>query len=1415
MHHLRKWTQDKTITGDHGCGLRDILDWAYYRERLANTIRKIITIPAAEQGVDNPVPRVPHPEWLRKKIRDDRDPMKQQTIETMFGMSKAKQVRLNETRTRARARKGKGKSKRKGKQSVAAGAAMDIEDIGDGGSCGSGGATDATDAIAAAQPSVLSIGGGKGKRLRLRSRSQYVKKGGSAGSRLDPLGLGIQMDLDHDGGFDDEDDHDVNKATAKTWTGDDKGVAKPAAETTAKALKKAQRFGEGGPLLGNIFAAAAVQRAIPSVDIPATLQKMVSEAEAAAARAAALALSEGGSTSVKDAQRLSRYAKAVASGLSLPPAFASSSSSSSLSSSVALLTAVTRQRADEVRESVSSSNSSISISISSKENGSTHKSDTAAAAKVAFSAPSIPVARVSMSTGSNTASLDPRRDFRSWLAVRKRQWRALRAAKCLARGRQPRGGVFAGLKARAGKAAKSAQARARAATAARKEMRRSLEEALAATRKRLGLSSGKASNRGRPGKINAKALAGLAAWRERKRKAAEALHGVEEGKDDDKEGSGEEVRDEEAQEQEEEEDEDVEEDKEDEEEAETQGTSDGATTSAATATSEATTGTAATASPITDDVVSLALAIRNRVRDRDVRVQRRLLAQLASTGRYPGMEGFANASLAAETAFARTMGSSRSQLDALVSASRDAILRGRWELVELRADNVAADIGSGGEGQVAATASSLSSSGRSSSSGGGNFEGVYTAWIRTELQTFASVRVRVGRRFYVNFRRASRRALQLFRRLQRLSVSADDGSDGSSDLALAAAGGRKGATMARHVKKKLPHGQRSTGLIELTMDERTWLSKGTAKRLSSVLQDPCVSAVFETHTPPLLRVLCGVGCLARVSRDYLDRVDKRTRRRFWSGVSICGVPAVAGFGEHDGDVGSAADAMDLDVDVKHKAKRRRGKGKGKFQGSEVESGSTVFSLDDVEFLSPRSHPYMRSAAAKSNGGETAGRNSKKMAAPSSSASASASASASKDAFDLGFKKVFVYHTATTTSTRGVWAVFVVTQRRGTAADLKHRLRAQQGVARSVGLRVPSTARAGDVRDGDDEGDGTAVASATSGRKRKRGGDNNNAVAVAVADGGVAGAAAAHSNDDDNDNDDALGNGFWLEATCDVWLTDPAGASGARPSLSAAYRRMQARNMADAMAMARPSPPRHAFRGAFGEHDDGDGDDDDDDDEEEEEDNDVVITEEERQARAAARAEVAAARAEAEAVEPFDLESWLSSAMMDQALGALGRTRVTDFTLHPSHRTASSAARSVADFLHRIRRSRVGAGQLLAVVQAQSLPGSSSSTTSSDAGVGGLSSGDALARARALLPALRDMPCVACHSGGGEHDSRGFPDLMWQRWGECFSSPALRFVSFVVLYLLSFVLCPFLARVPISLITTHCKNCRAHLSPAKL
>ena len=92
---------------------RIIVDWDYYRQRLCSAIQKIITIPAAMQKVQllsflrslflicysnyiidwwsyklqvtNPVPRVTHPDWLWKKVREKDDKYRQRNISDMFG----------------------------------------------------------------------------------------------------------------------------------------------------------------------------------------------------------------------------------------------------------------------------------------------------------------------------------------------------------------------------------------------------------------------------------------------------------------------------------------------------------------------------------------------------------------------------------------------------------------------------------------------------------------------------------------------------------------------------------------------------------------------------------------------------------------------------------------------------------------------------------------------------------------------------------------------------------------------------------------------------------------------------------------------------------------------------------------------------------------------------------------------------------------------------------------------------------------------------------------------------------------------------------------------------------------------------------------------------------------------------------
>uniref|UniRef100_A0A0N5A7C7 DNA polymerase epsilon catalytic subunit n=1 Tax=Parastrongyloides trichosuri TaxID=131310 RepID=A0A0N5A7C7_PARTI len=81
--YLRKWTKDMTIT-EETVNIRNIIDWAYYIERVGNTMQKIITIPAALQGVSNPIPRLPHPEWLDNIKKEKQFQRNQPKITSIF-----------------------------------------------------------------------------------------------------------------------------------------------------------------------------------------------------------------------------------------------------------------------------------------------------------------------------------------------------------------------------------------------------------------------------------------------------------------------------------------------------------------------------------------------------------------------------------------------------------------------------------------------------------------------------------------------------------------------------------------------------------------------------------------------------------------------------------------------------------------------------------------------------------------------------------------------------------------------------------------------------------------------------------------------------------------------------------------------------------------------------------------------------------------------------------------------------------------------------------------------------------------------------------------------------------------------------------------------------------------------------------
>ncbi|KAL6820657.1 DUF1744 domain-containing protein [Trichoderma camerunense] len=95
--YLKKWLKEEPVDTDP----RALLDWDYYLERLGSVIQKLITIPAALQKVRNPVPRVPHPDWLQRRINMKDDKMKQKKLTDLFSTKEplADITNLNGSRT--------------------------------------------------------------------------------------------------------------------------------------------------------------------------------------------------------------------------------------------------------------------------------------------------------------------------------------------------------------------------------------------------------------------------------------------------------------------------------------------------------------------------------------------------------------------------------------------------------------------------------------------------------------------------------------------------------------------------------------------------------------------------------------------------------------------------------------------------------------------------------------------------------------------------------------------------------------------------------------------------------------------------------------------------------------------------------------------------------------------------------------------------------------------------------------------------------------------------------------------------------------------------------------------------------------------------------------------------------------------
>jgi DNA polymerase epsilon subunit 1 len=68
---------------------------------LSSQIQKLITIPAALQKVTNPVPRVPHPEWLNRRIRIKEDVFKQKKMTDLFSKKPLEELDANSVNPRA------------------------------------------------------------------------------------------------------------------------------------------------------------------------------------------------------------------------------------------------------------------------------------------------------------------------------------------------------------------------------------------------------------------------------------------------------------------------------------------------------------------------------------------------------------------------------------------------------------------------------------------------------------------------------------------------------------------------------------------------------------------------------------------------------------------------------------------------------------------------------------------------------------------------------------------------------------------------------------------------------------------------------------------------------------------------------------------------------------------------------------------------------------------------------------------------------------------------------------------------------------------------------------------------------------------------------------------------------------------
>lgn len=114
VRYLRMWTEDSSLNTDN-IDIRNIIDWAYYTERLANTLLKILVVPAGLQGlVQSPLTRIPFPPWIQSNRQAGR------TASDNLGLILKNLAQPDATKGTAN-RKSKAKSTK---------VAADIEDIG-------------------------------------------------------------------------------------------------------------------------------------------------------------------------------------------------------------------------------------------------------------------------------------------------------------------------------------------------------------------------------------------------------------------------------------------------------------------------------------------------------------------------------------------------------------------------------------------------------------------------------------------------------------------------------------------------------------------------------------------------------------------------------------------------------------------------------------------------------------------------------------------------------------------------------------------------------------------------------------------------------------------------------------------------------------------------------------------------------------------------------------------------------------------------------------------------------------------------------------------------------------------------------------------------------------------------------------